>query len=61
MKSTLQFAPKELTNLFPKLDKEPTYSLGYTRWSKLSLQKQKAMMVLNNFDHQACLNKLEIN
>lgn len=50
---------KELTALFPKLDKEPEYSIGFQRWSKLTRAQRNAMYILHDFDYNACIADLE--
>lgn len=59
-KETAEFASNELAKIFPKLDKEPTYSLGFQRWLKLNLEKRKAVMIRNEFNYQDCLRDLEL-
>ncbi len=58
-KETAEFAANELAKLFPKLDKEPTYSLGFQRWQKLNSEKRKAVMIRNEFNYSECLKDLE--
>ena len=56
---TANFAAQELSKLFPKLDKEPVYSLGFSRWLKLNAEKRKAVMIRNDFNYEAALKDLE--
>ncbi|MBM5783177.1 MAG: hypothetical protein FJ368_07160 [Pelagibacterales bacterium] len=56
---TANYAANELAKIFPKLDKEPVYSLGFQRWQKLNKEKRKALMIRNSFNYQNCLNELE--
>lgn len=56
---TANFAAEKLVKIFPKLDKEPTYSLGFQRWQKLNKEKRKTLMIRNSFNYQNCLNELE--
>lgn len=56
---TAKMAAQELTKLFPKLDKEPEYSLGFKRWSKLKKSERKAIMIMHDFDYPAVLAYLE--
>jgi hypothetical protein len=58
-KDTANMAARELTKLFPKLDKEPEYSVGYQRWVKLSKREQQAIMILHKFDRDAVMAWLE--
>lgn len=58
-KDTAKAVGYELINLFPKLDKEPEYSIGFQLWSKLTKVKRSALMVTHGFDYQAVLNHLE--
>lgn len=56
---TAKMASEELTKLFPKLDKEPVYSIGFQRWSKLKKSERQAVMVKHSFDYPAVLVYLE--
>tara|TARA_R110000868_G_scaffold149611_3_gene372105 strand:+ start:559 stop:774 length:216 start_codon:yes stop_codon:yes gene_type:complete len=56
---TAEFAANKLSEIFPKREVEPVYSLGFQRWSKLSLTKRKALMILNDFNYQDCINSLQ--
>ena len=58
-KDAANLAAKELTKLFPKLDKEPEYSIGFQRWSKLKKSERQAVMVKHSFDYPAVLVYLE--
>jgi hypothetical protein len=58
-KDTAKVAAKELTKLFPKLKKEPEYSIGFQRWSKLKKSERQAVMVKHSFDYTAALLYLE--
>ncbi|MFK5948095.1 MAG: hypothetical protein QM500_04925 [Methylococcales bacterium] len=53
-----QLAAKELSTLFPKTEKEPVYSVGFTRWMKLSLSQKKALMIRHNFNQQLAIEEL---
>lgn len=58
-KDAAKMAAEELTKLFPKFDKEPEYSLGFKRWSKLKKSERQAVMIKHNFDYPAVLAYLE--
>ena len=49
---------ENLNNLFPKLEVEPIYSLGFQRWTSLKLNQKKALMILNGFDYNKCIETL---
>ena len=49
---------QELGVLFPKLENEPVYSLGFQRWSTLKLAQKKALMILNEWDYNKCIESL---
>lgn len=53
------YIAKELTALFPKLDKEPEYSLGFQRFNKLTKAQRNAMYILHDFDYNAVIADLE--
>lgn len=57
--ATLKKAANILSELFPKTDKDPVYSLGFQRWQKLGRKKQQALMIRHNFDYNACINELQ--
>ena len=48
-----------LVELFPKTDKEPEYSIGYQRWSKLSFKKQKVIFLKFKCDQKAAMDALQ--
>jgi hypothetical protein len=56
---TAEFAANELAKIFPKLEKEPVYSLGFQRWQKLNSEKRKAIMIRNEFNYEECIRELE--
>jgi hypothetical protein len=58
-KDTAKMAAEELAKLFPKLDKDPQYSIGFQRWSKLKKSERQAVMIKHSFDYPAVLVYLE--
>lgn len=58
-KDTVKMAAEGLIKLFPKLDKQPEYSLGFKRWSKMKKSERQAIMVKHSFDYPAVLTYLE--
>ena len=58
-KETATYAAKELTALFPKLDKEPEYSLGFQRWTKLTKAQRNTLMITYNFVYNDVISHLE--
>jgi hypothetical protein len=58
-KETAKLISSELGKLFPKNEVEKTYSLGFKRWMKLSLDNRKALMIKNDFNYQDCINSLQ--
>jgi len=57
--NNMKYAAKELTELFPKQDEAPVYSLGFQRWQKLSRAKQTALMIKFDFNYNDCINYLK--
>ncbi len=59
--ATLVNAANTLSELFPKIEKEPVYSIGFQRWQKLSKAKSRALMIKNGFDYDKCIEELNIS
>jgi len=59
-------AANTLIKLFPKTEKEPTYSLGFQRWTTLTLEQRKVLIAKHNKKelsyakvYKLCINELQ--
>ncbi len=56
---TTKFAIDTLAELFPKAEKETTYSLGFQRWLKISKKKRTALWLIYKFDESLIKDLLQ--
>lgn len=58
---TLKKAADVLTELFPKLEVEPTYSKGFQKWMLLSKKKKLALASMHGYSSTNAIKYLNEN